>query len=188
MPTPPSMALVPLGIAMTLLLGAAAWLDIRQRRIPNRIVAAVALLWLPLAVSGGLLAGLFAVGTAALVLGIGTAIWRMGWLGGGDVKLLAAVSLWAGPDHVGELLLATALCGGALALMSLAARHTAVTPMLTFVRGEAIRLLPSARAPASTARWTPDGALAASASRGTIPYGIAIAMGGAWLLHGLFLA
>jgi prepilin peptidase CpaA len=38
------------------------------------------------------------------------------WLAGGDVKLLAAVALWAGPDHILELLFLTSLCGLGLAL------------------------------------------------------------------------
>jgi len=51
------------------------------------------------------------------VLVVGIMIFALGWLGGGDVKLLAALALWAGPDHLVLLLLMTCLAGGILALI-----------------------------------------------------------------------
>ncbi|MGI9392199.1 MAG: A24 family peptidase [Parvibaculales bacterium] len=40
-------------------------------------------------------------------------------MGGGDVKLIAAIALWLGFPHVFPFLLATALAGGGLAVFSL---------------------------------------------------------------------
>jgi prepilin peptidase CpaA len=107
--------------------GAAAATDIADRRIPNWIAAGVA--------AGGLarLAAELAVGAGAggagldLVLALtvflgGALLFRLGLFGGGDVKLMAAAALWLGAASVGSFLFATALAGGALALLVLAGR------------------------------------------------------------------
>jgi prepilin peptidase CpaA len=46
-------------------------------------------------------------------------LFARGWLGGGDVKLLCAATLWAGPAGTPTLLLLTGVLGGALALFLL---------------------------------------------------------------------
>ena len=46
-------------------------------------------------------------------------LFARGWLGGGDVKLLAAATLWVGPAGTPSLLLLTSVLGGALALFLL---------------------------------------------------------------------
>ena len=74
----------------------------------------------------------------------GMAVWRCGWLGGGDVKLIAALSLWAGADQLPVLLLAIGVSGGALAVAILLARrlgHSAGAAMLL----ESCRRLPPRR-------------------------------------------
>lgn len=48
----------------------------------------------------------------ALVLGLGTLLFVRGWMGGGDVKLLAACSLWFDLDHGWKMLVAVAIAGG----------------------------------------------------------------------------
>ena len=62
---------------------------------------------------------------AALVCGAGGlaagyGFHALGWLGGGDGKLLAALALWLGPKDLGLWLLATAALGLLLALLALA--------------------------------------------------------------------
>lgn len=96
----------------------AAATDVDRLRIPNRIVAALVLLYpvyvlaspAPVDWTGG-------VATAAVALGVGVFAWRVGGVGAGDAKLLAAALLWAGPAGAATLLLAMALAGGALALV-----------------------------------------------------------------------
>ena len=61
-----------------------------------------------------------ALACAAVVFGAGTAAFAAGALGGGDVKLLAAASLFAGPGLISDFLLVTALAGGVLGLAVLA--------------------------------------------------------------------
>ncbi len=101
---------------------AAAVIDFRRLVIPNTLVIALCALW-PLHVGslrgGDLSATVESIAGAALVLIAGSALFARGLVGGGDVKLLAAASLWTGPGGVVRLLLATALIGGVLALMFL---------------------------------------------------------------------
>ena len=35
--------------------------------------------------------------------------WRLGWVGGGDVKFVAAISLWTGPEYVGVFVILLAV-------------------------------------------------------------------------------
>lgn len=140
------------------LLITAAWQDLRTLHIGNGLSVAIAVLFVGWAVIGliagsytlvafGLSiacgAGLFAVGMAAFAAGI---------LGGGDVKLLAAVGLFAGPAGILDLMLVTALAGGVLGIAVLAGAPIGpVSPP-----GEA-------------------------ALRRRLPYGPAIAVGGLWV-------
>ena len=101
-------------------------------------------LWLVAAATGDARPIWPAVATAAAVLVVGITVWRCGWLGGGDVKLIAALSLWAGPGHLASLLLATALCGGLLALAVIVAGRLAESPMATLCSFMPARLVPSA--------------------------------------------
>lgn len=140
------------------LLIAAAWQDLRTLHIGNGLSIAVAALfvgWAVLGLIGGSYtlqafglsiacgAGLFAVGAAAFAAGI---------LGGGDVKLLAAVGLFAGPAGIIDLMLVTALAGGLLGFAVLAG------------------------APLGPASIPGKAAL-----RRSLPYGPAIAAGGLWV-------
>ena len=58
----------------------------------------------------------------AALLAVGTALFAKGILGGGDVKVVAAASLWFSIAGAGQMLFATVLSGGVLALLVLAAR------------------------------------------------------------------
>ena len=89
----------------------AAWTDWRRREVSNWTVLALVALWglsaflAPWALGAAPLAGL-ACGCAGL--GAGFAFYALGWFGGGDGKLLAALALWLGPTDVGFSLLAAA--------------------------------------------------------------------------------
>ena len=61
-----------------------------------------------------------AVGLA--LLGGGVVLFARGWMGGGDVKLLAVTGLWLVPAATPALLLLTALAGGLLTLAMIMAR------------------------------------------------------------------
>ncbi|RQT20939.1 prepilin peptidase [Burkholderia contaminans] len=104
----------------TVLLASLAAQDLRDRRLSNRAVLAFAALYFVAAalVRDGFapLAGHVATGAATLLLFGGMR--HAGWIGGGDVKLAAAVFLWAGPALAFPVLTGVgtggALCGVAL--------------------------------------------------------------------------
>lgn len=152
---------------MTILLAASAavfvWAavsDARRYLIPNAASLLLAGLFAAFAISTPsdiLVLGHVLAGTAAFAVGAG--LFHGGLMGGGDVKLLAAATLWAGPAHAADLLLVTALAGGLLGGGMLLARRLA-----------------RRTAPA------PSGEAVARAMQARLPYGIAIAAGGLWTL------
>lgn len=142
------------------LLAVAAFCDARWRVIPNGLNAALAL--------GGLVWAALtygAVGAAGVLLAAlavfagGAALFALGAMGGGDVKLAAALTLWLAPAQVAPFLVVTSLVGGALGL------------------GFALWRMGGALAGGAAVQdaWT-------SAMRAPAPYGVAIAAGGALTL------
>lgn len=104
------------------LMAAAAVEDFRRLVIPNAVVAGLCVLWLlHLATAPSFsLAGSFGTaGCAAAVFLVGALLYSRGLIGGGDVKLLAAATLWAGPASTPTLLIVTAVLGGLLTLVLL---------------------------------------------------------------------
>jgi prepilin peptidase CpaA len=106
----------------------AAATDVFTMTIPNRLNIGLALAFFALAPIAGL--GwqdvLSHMGAGAAMLLVGILLFSLGWLGGGDAKLLAAASLWLGLDHLLVFLTYTAAFGGALALAVLAYRSAPV--------------------------------------------------------------
>lgn len=136
---------------------AAAVEDLRRLIIPNPLVLALCLLWpLYLAAAPSLYGALAAIGCAIAVFLAGALCFSRGWLGGGDVKLLAVATLWAGPSGTPALLLLTGILGGVLALFLLMPPGAYIT---TLARAK----LGPADAPGAQGMATP------------VPYGIAIA-------------
>jgi len=92
--------------------------DVHSRRIPNWLTGAATALGLGMHLW---LQGWIGLGTAALAGAIGGGFFLVFYLGGGmgagDVKLMAAVAVLAGLSHVGEILVATTLLGGVLAVV-----------------------------------------------------------------------
>ncbi|MFQ5467332.1 MAG: prepilin peptidase [Kiloniellaceae bacterium] len=106
-----------------LLVAGAAW-DLWRYLIPNSICAAlVGLFALWAALAPGEVDWLSHGGAGLAALAGGGVLFRLGKLGGGDVKFLAAAALWAGFEHLLPLLVYTALAGGVLALGLVAARR-----------------------------------------------------------------
>ena len=110
-----------LGCAVALCL-AAAWTDIMRREVPHWLIAGLAGLWGLAAVVAPESLGAspwvsLMYGGAALALGF--ALHALGWLGGGDGKLLAALALRLGPADAGVGLLASGIVGALLILPAL---------------------------------------------------------------------
>jgi len=111
------------GIALlvfAVVMAAAAVEDFRRLVIPNLLPIILCALWpIYFAAQPSLYGALSAIGCALIVFVVGAALFARGWLGGGDVKLLSAATLWAGPAGTPELLLLTGVLGGVLALFFL---------------------------------------------------------------------
>jgi prepilin peptidase CpaA len=108
-----------LSVAIWLVLAACAvavLTDLRARRIPNALTAALALAALALHALQGWASLGAAVVTLVAVLVIGSIAFAFRWLGGGDVKLLAAGAAAFGfPDAI-PFVVYTAIGGGVLAI------------------------------------------------------------------------
>jgi prepilin peptidase CpaA len=60
---------------------------------------------------------------APLIVFAGAAgLFALGWMGGGDVKLITAIAAWTGLEGLPALLMGTVLSGGVLALVIIGAR------------------------------------------------------------------
>ncbi len=159
--------LVPLAMGAAILT-AAALHDVAARTIPNWTSVALALIGLSLRwADGQVLASLL---IAITVFAGATFCWLRGWLGGGDVKLLAAAAIFVPPSGVVRMLCDTVLAGGGVALIYLASRT-----LMRFAAKPAASTVPSSSQP-KLARI-----LRAERRRlrrgGPLPYGSAIAAG-----------
>jgi prepilin peptidase CpaA len=136
----------------------AALKDLTSYTIPNWISLALAAAFALLALSGGLPLQTIGVHAAAGLVALlaGMVMFALGWIGGGDAKLLSACCLWFGWPDGREFLLDTALAGGAFSVLLLLTRGQMVRPFLPLLGGWAGRL-------------TTPGEPA--------PYGVAIALG-----------
>jgi prepilin peptidase CpaA len=98
--------------------GTGAAIDLRVRRVPNALTLTLATAGVALAATG-----LGRLGVAAAIAGwwVGLAImlpgYLLGGMGGGDVKLMAAVGAFLGPLDVVWAFLYTAIAGAAIALL-----------------------------------------------------------------------
>ena len=151
-------------VALALTLVVAALVDIRTFTISNRLNAAVALaaplywwsiglpLWPDAAIQVAVAAGVF------LLLALA---FQIGMMGGGDVKLAAALALWFSPVSTVKFLVFMSIAGGVLTLIVLIAH----------------KKFPG---------WQVD-ADGRPRSKPRVPYGVAIAMGGLVILAQRFL-
>lgn len=141
--------------ALAIMLLIAAIGDLRTREISNWLNGAIALLAIPFWWSVGLSFWpdiAIQVGIAAAVFVIFALLFYLGAMGGGDVKLVAALALWLPAGALLNLLVIMSIGGGVLTLAMLI-RHR----------------------------------LRKSNEKLEIPYGVAIAFGGLWVLAEPFL-
>jgi len=107
-------------VAAVLVYAVAAAQDLRQRRISNLLCVAILILGLARWIMPMQLdAGAWALGTGAAVFVVGTIFFHLGWLGGGDVKLLAASVVLLGVSGTPDFLVLMSILGGVLALVVL---------------------------------------------------------------------
>jgi len=110
-------------VALAAILVVAAVIDVRTFTISNRLNLAVALLapvyWASVALSPWPDMAVQLAG-AATVFGLLAIAFYAGMMGGGDVKLAAALALWCSPVSIVKFLVLTSLAGGVLTLVILA--------------------------------------------------------------------
>lgn len=140
--------------------------DIVARTVPNWTAGVLAVLGIGLRVmTGGLIGGLCA---GIIVFVLAALCWRRGWMGGGDVKLLAASAIVVPPSLVFSFITAVAISGGVLAIFYLVARRLVTAPRTARPRSLFARAL-------RVERWRIH-------RGGPLPYACAIAAGGLIIL------
>lgn len=147
---------------------AAAWLDVRHARIPNRLtVTGFALALLTRLFLGWRELGLGVLGGAvAAILSIPLFLARA--MGGGDVKLLIAAGAFLGPKRFMVALVITAAAGALLSVIE-ATRRGVILPALLNVRDFFKYWLTLGR--------RGERPQFISANMVKVPYGVAIALG-----------
>jgi len=152
-------------ILLAIILVVAAVVDVRTFTISNRLNATVALLalvywWsisLPLWPDAAI-----QVGVALAVFAVLAITFYIGMMGGGDVKLAAALALWFSPASTVRFLVIMSLAGGLLTVI-----------VLILDRRK------RRTAPAGDSETKPE--------KPEVPYGVAIAFGALWILAQRFL-
>ncbi len=154
-----------------LLLSAAT--DLKERIIPNELVLVIALsgLLLCLAMRPGQI-GISLMASALVFLALGV-LCHYGALAGGDVKLMAAVTLLVPPGSIGDLLIGIALAGGLLSGLYLGASY--MVRNACSGSGD----VPPENAVSSVAEWARVESIRI-ASRKQVPYAVAILGGVIW--------
>jgi prepilin peptidase CpaA len=157
------------GAVFSLLLAIGCVTDLRTRRIPNGLNAAILLggLMYGFIVLGGLTGVFRSLAGAALGFTIWIAFYALGVMGAGDVKFFAAAGAWLGPAATWRAALVAALAGGVLALFFLLRDKRL---------GGAIRDLALAAA-ARNVQVAGVGGETEPSRRRHLPYGVALAIG-----------
>jgi len=103
---------------------AGAVTDVRSARIPNRLTYSALVVALVLRGASLGLPGLKSGAIGVLIAGgLFLLLFVLGAMGGGDMKLMAAVGAWVGSNEVMTLILAAALAGGVLAIGRMIVRN-----------------------------------------------------------------
>jgi len=156
------------GAVLVALVGAVT--DLRTARIPNRLTYTALLAALPLRTALLGLSGLKSGAIGVLVAGgLFLLLYTVGAMGGGDMKLMAAVGAWVGSTQVITLILAAALAGGVLAIGRIIFRNMVGVTLRNTIRLIYYRLT-------SGLQPHPELNVQSSGSQ-RVPYGVAIAVG-----------
>jgi prepilin peptidase CpaA len=155
-------------VLVSMMVCTAAWWDVKEGRLPNAItvtgLAAAFILRAPLGVDS-LLQG---VGGFALAFGVSAVLYALRAIGGGDVKLMAAVGAFLGSAEIMGALALIAVLGAGYALLSVTWKG--LLPLLLFNTLELVKgWLTLGRAGAIRKLESPSAL--------SIPYGIPIALG-----------
>jgi prepilin peptidase CpaA len=161
-----------LEVSLLLLVVVAAVNDLASRRIPNRLLLTAWLCALPLhlasAMPGGALSA--ALGGALVGLVIFLPLYLLRGMAAGDVKLMATVGFFAGPSGALEIAILSWCAGGVMALLIIVFKgrlRVAFSNVRDLLRPLLMRAVGIPAAPVQMGK----------ASVGSMPYGLAIAIG-----------
>ena len=136
--------------------------DVARYEIPNTLPIVITLAFLAAAIGNGVdfrTIAIHLVCGPAVLIAFGVLFWK-GWMGGGDVKLIAASAVWTGLNFLPQYLVILALFGGVLAILVILFRR---------VGGDAERI---------KARWLRR----LATRREGVPYGVAISATGLFVI------
>lgn len=139
-------------VPLAALFGLLAWCaveDVRTRTIPHAAIAAIVVVYVVYALAGHADWGPGLI-SAGILLVAGFVMFYFHIMGGGDAKLIAAMGLWTGLNQIVPFILYTAMAGGVVTLAVLVIHRLKVRNSDNVVH-----------------------------SAPTVPYGVAIALGGA---------
>ena len=105
----------------------AALRDIVARTVPNLVSLGILAAGCCVQAMSGHLAACLLIGAG--VFAVALCMWKRRWLGGADVKLLAATAVAVPPMTAGLFLLSVAIAGGALAIAYLVLAHVVPRPV-----------------------------------------------------------
>lgn len=148
---------------LAVLAGIVTWIaisDLTTNRIPNTANAAIVALWIGWAFVNPDIAVLYSLGIGAALFLAGAVLFHFKLMGGGDVKFIAALGLFAGPQEILLFLIYVSLFGGALSVLGILQPRLFPIPVFTLV---------------TTAH-----------GKRTVPYGVAIAAGAYILITNLW--
>jgi prepilin peptidase CpaA len=145
------------------ILAYAAWSDLATRTIPDQLSIALLVLGLATRLIEGPGAALTSLAAATLVTIGFLFLHARGMIGGGDVKLIAALAVGTAPSALPDLIVAIALAGGILGVLYLGLARVMPRPALR----------PQAALPVRVAVVEAN----RIARRGPLPYAVAIALG-----------
>lgn len=159
----------------SLLMGRAAYSDLKSLTLSNRLCSATALLY-PVYIFATYMDGqglpmqdiMISLGLAAVIFIVCVGFFALNIMGGGDVKFIPAVALWAGTAHILNYLLITSVIGGLLA-----------AAIIIRNRIKASKYYKSSVNINLSVAEKKDSA---------VPYGVGIAIGGLYVAYQLFTA
>ena len=158
-----------LNVVLLLLVSIAGVNDLATRRIPNRLLLAglACALVLRLLSANPAAALLSALGGMGVGLAVFLPFYLLRGMAAGDVKLMAVVGVFTGPDEAFEIAVLTWCAGGVMAVLTILVRGR-----MRLAIGNIGRMLAGI--------VTPGAGMLAPAqekSAGSMPYGLAIAVG-----------
>ena len=145
----------------------AAASDIAMYRIPNIVILMIIALY-PIYViaAPGEQEWLWSLGIFALTIAIGIPLAHFRIFGGGDMKLLAVILLWAGPALASPALVLSVLAGGLISILMLTKVRFVIAGALASIGRESLGKMFLAK---------------------NMPYGVGLAFGGVFVGWGLMV-